>query len=141
MTSKETVKNVENRIHKRFGQEALEELIKYIPREKTINSLYNKEVDELIEIIKEGLKIEESKKQPTFSECIKEWESRGFTVVSQEKGYVINGFLAGLKDKYISIRLQGKQYVWLSDETFLSYEEVHLISKTLKALEVKYDNN
>lgn len=74
---------------------------------------------------------------PTLSECIKEWEEKGYKFEISEKGYVITGFLAGLKDKYISIRLQGKQYVWLSDETFLSYEEVHLLSKTLKALEVE----
>lgn len=73
--------------------------------------------------------------QPTLDDCIKEWEKRGFEVVLQEKGYVINGFLAGVKEKYISIRLKGKQYVWLSDETFLSHEEVHLLSKTIKAWE------
>lgn len=81
------------------------------------------------------------KDNPTFSDCIKEWGNRGFQVERKrlKRGYDISGFTAYQKEKFISISLKDKEYVWLSDETFLSFEEVQLLSKTLKALEETKD--
>lgn len=69
--------------------------------------------------------------------CINAWRKRGYIVTIDEHSFVLSGLLADVKQNFISIYTQGKQYVWLSDETFLSFEEVHLLSRTIKALEVK----
>ena len=78
-------------------------------------------------------KQERNRSQPTLSECIKEWESRGFIVSNHDKHIVIkltdeaiDGFI------HISKRFK-KVYI----RCVLSYDLVHLLSKTLKSLEVE----
>ena len=77
---------------------------------------------------------EKHKENPTLSECIKEWEERGW------KGEIST---SAIQINYIKFgRLSGIHiYKWLKEVRILyenlHYEEFHLLSKTIKALEVE----
>lgn len=109
---------------------------------KTLNPTNTLAFIECYNIIKKDLeKLEQQTYQPTLDECIKEWGKRGWKVKLLENRYFITKPLSSSEDKYISIRLKDKQFVWLHVGTILSFEEVHLLSKTIKALEVENENS
>ena len=74
---------------------------------------------------------EKHKENPTFSECIKEWETRGWKVTISKREIEIRDTKTLT---YISIDKKDKAY-WCS--AYLPFEEHFLLTKTLKALEVE----
>jgi hypothetical protein len=78
------------------------------------------------------------KNQPTFDECIKMWEDRGFEVKENTDHNLL--FRHHKEDNVVEIFKRGLSYMYypyFDDGTILSipYELHNLIHKTLKALE------
>jgi hypothetical protein len=81
---------------------------------------------------------EKHKENPFLSECIKEWEERGFTFKKR-------GLLVEIESKEWNVNI----HIWMDDNellisnyeenyyTIIPYDLVYLLSKTLKALEVE----
>lgn len=95
--------------------------------------------DVLVEAISKAKKYDELIKSsnPTFEQCIKEWEDRGWIV---EKDEEVIDLINNQENKFIRIIIEDKEFFagqrkdWLL-LVKLSYEETNLLSKTLKALE------
>jgi hypothetical protein len=82
---------------------------------------------------------EKHKENPTLSECIKEWNEKGFDVDVYALEIVIYNYSTVDKEEdeiEISIRLDLKTISYTNDVE-LSFDLHHLLSKTLKALEVE----
>lgn len=86
---------------------------------------------------------EKHKENPTFEECIKEWEDRGYIVESEK---ITNGIYIyknnKLKTKIVFIRktkLKTKIKTTCRLFCIADYELLNLIHKTLKALEEMKD--
>lgn len=77
--------------------------------------------------------INEKQSNPPLSDCIKEWEARGWKVTISKREIEIRDTKTLT---YISIDKKDKAY-WCS--AYLPFEEHYLLSKTLKALEVEND--
>lgn len=76
--------------------------------------------------------------QPTLLECIKEWNEKGFDVDVYAVEIVIYNYSTVDKEEdeiEISIRLDNKIISYTNDVE-LSFDLHHLLSKTLKAVEV-----
>lgn len=71
---------------------------------------------------------------PTLLECIKEWNEKGFDVDIYAVEIVITGSTVNL-----TIDLEDKTLFTEGECNSFSYDVVHLLSKTLKALEVVND--
>ena len=79
---------------------------------------------------------------PTLSECIKEWNKKGFDVDVYALEIVIYNYSTVDKEEdeiEISIRLDNKIISYVNDVE-LSFDLHHLLSKTLKALEEMKDD-
>lgn len=79
---------------------------------------------------------EKHKENPTFEECIKEWEERGFEVKwNNENQLKISNYILGiLIDKHSKDILIYDSYSYATSQ-YLSFELHHLLSKTIKAWE------
>ena len=80
------------------------------------------------------------KTEPTFEECIKEWEKRGFVFNNYDKLLIFDNVA---KDIRIEIYTN---HMWITVWDYecneiqsLDFDLVFLLSKTLKALEVEDD--
>ena len=92
-------------------------------------SLVKESMDKFKELI-------EQQSNPTFSECIKEWEERGWKVEEREGAIQIDYMKFGrISEIYIYKALKEVRILYEN----LHYEEFHLLSKTLKALEEMKD--
>lgn len=78
----------------------------------------------------------EQQKNPTLSDCIKEWEERGFVVSNHDKRIVIK-LTDEATDGFIHISKRFKETYM---RCVLPYDLIQLLSKTLKALEVCEDD-
>lgn len=83
---------------------------------------------------------EKHKENPTLSECIKEWESRGYEVRENTEFHIL--FRHTVNDNVVEIfksNLSYMSYQYYDDRTILSipFDLHNLIHKTLKALEVE----
>ena len=79
---------------------------------------------------------EEHKENPTFDECIKEWEERGWTVYELKQFPVIKIWKLNKEQRVVD-------NIYVFNKTLKSkldfdadYETLNLLTKTLKALEV-----
>jgi hypothetical protein len=83
-------------------------------------------------------KLKELTQNPTLSECIKEWEDKGYECL---KGSHIISLFHKEKDIEIAIYLEDKSYCKAekngTDYEWITFEEHQLLTKTLKALEVE----
>ena len=70
---------------------------------------------------------------PTLSECIKEWEEEDFNV-REENNYIYITPKDKVRNEKIMIRLLFKD---VYPNAFLTSKQLELLTKTLKALEVK----
>ena len=92
---------------------------------------------EQLEQIKNKLEESEQQLNYTLSECIKEWNEKGFDVDVYALEIVIYNYSTVDKEEdeiEISIRLDNK-IVSYTNDVELSFDLHHLLSKTLKALE------
>lgn len=96
---------------------------------------------ELLETIREAIikavKYDELNQNLTLSECIKEWNEKGFDVDVYALEIVIHNYSTVDKEEdeiEISIRLDKKTIFYVNDVE-LSFDLHHLLSKTIKALE------
>lgn len=83
--------------------------------------------------------INQSSSNPTFEQCIKEWNENGFDVDIYALEIIISNHSTVDKEEdeiEISIRLDKKTIFYVNDVE-LSFDLHHLLSKTLKALEVE----
>lgn len=81
-------------------------------------------------------KLKELTHQPALSECIKEWEDRGFVVVNNSLNYLyIRNYDKNIKVLFGKFELSYKVEDFYEDSLVVSYELHNLICKTLKALE------
>lgn len=133
------IRKIESKYSKLLGQQALEKLKIYIPMERGLFSQHNKEVNELIEIISKGLNADQHF-QPTLKEVKKEWEDRGYKfniirLINDDSMYeiIIQNEKEYPNNIHILISLQTKKINCLCN---IPYDVIHLLSKTLKALEV-----
>lgn len=78
--------------------------------------------------------LEKEFKTPTFEECIKEWEDKGY-IISKDLPIDKIGMINNGKN-YIYITLKEGQ-IKCGVDGWISLEELNLLSKTLKALEVE----
>lgn len=95
-----------------------------------------------LEQIKNKLKESEQKSNPTFLECIKEWNKKGFDVDIYALEIVIHNRCSVDKEEHsveFTIDLKDKTLFMEGEYSSFPYDVVHLLSKTLKALEVKDD--
>ena len=118
------------------SKEALNKLISFIPREKSINSEFNKQVDELVKVIREDL--EES--IPSFEDIVKEWNDNGFRCTVKDNWVV---FSDEVQDTVVRFDTFSKFYVvkeYYSPEYSTVNHWLHrLIDRTVKALKL-FDN-
>lgn len=86
---------------------------------------------------------EEHKENPTFDECIKEWEKRGYLCFLSKEPKLLD--ISNLEEySVIKIGLENKHYIKVDSVLYssfipITFEEHNLIHKTLKALEEMED--
>ena len=113
-----------------------------IMKSKSKPSFYENEKDQIAEDLITACKkadlYDELTQEPTLSECIKEWEERGFEVTGNNSFHLllINYTIDNVVEIYKK-DLSYRFYQWMNDESELSiaYELHNLIHKTLIALE------
>ena len=77
--------------------------------------------------------INQSSSNPTFSECIKEWEERGW-----KTSYICDGLnLSKLNDDIEEYFYFDKDLKRIDCNCFISFDLIPLIHKTLKATEIE----
>lgn len=97
-------------------------------------------LNEIYEYLDEIEKFINQQSNPTLSECIKEWEEKGFIVNNQFKDYQYYTISSGyfdMEDIFIYISLNSVNEFYYSLEGHLNIELNELLAKTLKALEVE----
>lgn len=107
-----------------------------IMKSKSKPSFYENEKDQIAEDLITACKkadlYDELNQNPTLSECIKEWNEKGFDVDIYALEIAIHNhnieFTIDLKDKTLFMEGEYNSF---------PYDVVHLLSKTLKALEVE----
>lgn len=87
-----------------------------------------------LEQIKNKLKESEQKSNPTLLKCIKEWNEKGFDVDVYALEIVIHNCYIEF-----TIDLEDKTLFMEGEYNSFPYDVVHLLSKTLKALEETKD--
>ena len=114
-----------------------------IMKSKSKPSFYENEKDQIAEDLITACKkadlYDELNQNPTLSECIKEWNEKGFDVDVYALEIVIHNYSTVDKEEdeiEISIRLDKKTIFYVNDVE-LSFDLHHLLSKTIKALEVE----
>jgi hypothetical protein len=84
----------------------------------------------------------EGQPNPILLECIKEWNQKGFDVDIYAVEINIHNYSTVDREEHgieFSIDLEKKTLFMEGEYNSFPYEVVHLLSKTLKALEVKDD--
>lgn len=123
-------------------QEAFKKILKLIVSGKIPKELYNEYLGdtEIGFMSFEELETYFSEPQPPLSECIKEWEERGYEVRVNSIHYLfLINYDKNIKVLFRKFELSYKVEDFYDDEDscVISYELHNLIHKTLKALEVK----
>lgn len=114
-----------------------------IMKSKSKPSFYENEKDQIAEDLITACKkadlYDELNQNLTLSECIKEWNEKGFDVDVYALEIVIHNYSTVDKEEdeiEISIRLDKKTIFYVNDVE-LSFDLHHLLSKTIKACEVE----
>lgn len=107
-----------------------------IMKSKSKPSFYENEKDQIAEDLITACKkadlYDELNQNPTLSECIKEWNEKGFDVDVYALEIVIHNY-----NIEFTIDLKDKTLFMEGEYNSFPYDVVHLLSKTLKALEVE----
>ena len=117
-----------------------------IMKSKSKPSFYENEkyqiAEDLITACKKADLYDELTQEPTLSECIKEWNEKGFDVDVYALEIVIHNRCSVDKEEHsveFTIDLKDKTLFMEGECNSFPYDVVHLLSKTLKALEVSND--
>ena len=117
-----------------------------IMKSKSKPSFYENEKDQIAEDLITACKkadlYNELTQEPTLSECIKEWNEKGFDVDVYALEIVIHNRCSVDKEEHsieFTIDLETKALFMEGECNSFPYDVVHLLSKTLKALEVSND--
>ena len=113
-----------------------------IMKSKSKPSFYENEKDQIAEDLITACKkadlYDELNQNPTLEQCIKEWEERGYVFKKR-------GLLVEIESKKWNVNI----HIWMDDNellisnyeenyyTIIPYDLIHLLSKTLKALEIE----
>ena len=118
-----------------------------IMKSKSKPSFYENEKDQIAEDLITACKkadlYDELTQEPTLSECIKEWEKRGYLCFLSKEPKLLD--ISNLEEySVIKIGLENKHYIKVDSVLYssfipITFEEHNLIHKTIKALEKMED--